>query len=170
MPPQTPQLDAPLWAQLLPFAIIALVLALRWRRRDRHQRVRTGALWVAPAIAVLFMGFGLWAMPHLDKTPLTFAALALGLALGIGAGIARAHTVKLSLHPETGEVMAQTGSYAILLLIVLFAVRYAARAEFASGHPALVFIEASMLFALGMIVTQRLATWRRIRQLRAGPA
>ncbi len=158
---------APLWAQLLPFAVIAVVFALRWRRRDRTTRVRTGWLWVAPVVATLAIGSGLWFMPHPALTPLTVLALAAGLAVGIGTGIARAHAVKLSLHPETGEVMAQTGSFAIVLLLVLIAVRYAARAEFAAGHTALLFIEASMLFALGMIVTQRLATFRRIRKLRS---
>jgi hypothetical protein len=63
--------------------------------------------------------------------------------------------------------MSQTGSFAIVLLLVLFAVRYVAKSELGGDHPALLLIEASMLFGLGMIVTQRLATWRRIRQLRA---
>lgn len=157
---------APLWAQILPFAVIAIVVALRWRRRDRHQRVRPGTLWIAPALAVAAIGGGLWFMPHLALTPLSLLALTAGLALGIGTGMARAHAVRLSLHPETGEVMSQTGGFAIVLLLVLFAVRYAARSEFAGPHPALAFIEASMLFGVGMIVTQRLATWQRIRQLR----
>ncbi len=167
--PAGPQPATPLWAQLLPLAIIALVFALRWRRRDQHQRVRPELLWVAPAFAVATIGAGLWFMPHLDKTPLAWLALVAGLGAGILTGAARAHAVKLSLHPETGEVMAQTGSFAIVLLLVLFAVRYFAKGSIGGDHPALLFVEASMLFGLGMIVSQRLATWQRIRQLRANP-
>ena len=155
----------PLWAQILPFAVIALVFALRWRRRDRAQRLRPGLLWIAPLIAVLGIGAGLWFLPHPSPTPLNIAALAAALALGIGAGIARAHTVKLSRHPETGEVMSQTGSFAIVLLLVLVGVRYVLRNEFSGPHPAVIFITASMVFALAMIVTQRVATFRRVRML-----
>lgn len=167
-PPANPA--TPFWAQLLPFALIALVFALRWRRRDRHQRIRPGLLWIAPAVAVAAIGTGLWLLPHLEKTPLAWLALAAGFGAGACVGAAHAHAVKLSLHPETGEVMSQTGSFAIVLLMVLFAVRYFAKGEMGGDHPGLLFVEVSMLFGLGMIVSQRLATWRRIRQLRAMPA
>ncbi len=141
----------PLWAQILPFAVIALVFALRWRRRNQAQRLRPGLLWVAPLIACLAIGTGLWFMPHPQPTTLNIIALMVAASLGIGAGIIRAHSVKLSRHPETGEVMSQTGSFAIVLLLVLFGVRFAMREQMAGPHPAIIFITASMVFALGMI-------------------
>ncbi len=64
------------------------------------------------------------------------------------------HSAALSVHPGSGAVMSQTGSFAVLMLIGLIGVRFAVRNELARAT----VVDASLLVALSRGVTQRLAT------------
>ena len=152
-------------AELLPYIVpLILVGVLYFRMRTSPARpVNVAALWIVPTIAVLGIGTELWFQPHSAFGPLAYAALAAALTLGIGMGTVRARTLSLRRCPDTGRVLMETSSFAFILLVILVIIRSALRNM--AGSLGTVAIDASMLFALGMIVTQRLTIWRRMRVL-----
>jgi Protein of unknown function (DUF1453) len=154
-------------AQFLPYIVpVIVVVALFFRTRPGRARpVSVNSLWIVPLVAVLGIGTALVAQPHAAFGPGAYAIFAVALAFGIGTGTLRARTLTLRRCPDTGKVLMETSSFAFLLLLALFGLRTLFRNM--SGSLGLVAIDASLLFALGMIVTQRLTIWMRVRSLPA---
>lgn len=153
--------------EFLPYVIpiiVVGVLLLR-NRPGRARPVRVTALWIVPLIAALAIGSGLYFQPHPTFYAGAYATFAGALALGIATGNLRARTLTLRRCPDTGKVLAETSSLAFLLLAALMLLRMTFRQM--SGSLGVISIDASMLFALGMIATQRLTIWRRVRTLPA---
>jgi hypothetical protein len=163
--------------RLLPILIPLAVLAVVLLRARRQQRIRASRLWIAPLFAALAIGSGLYFQPHPLFGLAQYAIMAVGAGLGIAAGMARAHTLRLSREAGSDVVLAQASPVAVLVIIVLLGTRMAMRQGSGidmAGNPALVpglwpatIIDASMLFALVMIVIQRVVLWRRIAALPA---
>lgn len=152
-------------AQFLPYVVPLIVIAVLYFRtsRSKPRPVSVNSLWIVPAIAVLGIGSALWFQPHPAFGIGAFAIFATALALGVGTGLLRARTLKLRRCEDTGKVLMETSSYAFLLLAALVLLRTAFRNI--SGGLGIVAVDASMLFALGMIVTQRITVWMRVRSL-----
>ena len=163
--------------RLLPILIPLLVIAVVLLRTRRQQRIRPGRLWIAPLLITIGIGMGLYFQPHPQFGLAQYAVMALGAGLGVAAGMARAHTLRLSREPGSDVVLAQASPVAVLVIIALLGARMAVREGSGvdmAGNPGLVpalwpatIIDASMLFALVMIVTQRVVLWRRIAALPA---
>jgi membrane protein CcdC involved in cytochrome C biogenesis len=151
--------------ELLPYLIPFIVLGILFLRMrpGRARPVRIASLWIAPLVATLGIGSALWFQPHPAFHVGAYAIFAVGLALGIGTGVLRAHTLTLRRCPDTDKVLMETSSFAFILLAALVLLRMAFRNM--SGSLGVVAVDASMLFALGMIVTQRLTIWMRVRTL-----
>jgi hypothetical protein len=151
--------------QLLPYLVPLIVVVVLYFRtsRAKPRPVSINMLWIVPAIAVLGIGSALWFQPHPAFGIGAFAIFAAALMLGIGTGSLRARTLTLRRCEDTGKVLMETSSYAFILLAALVLLRTAFRNV--SGGLGVVAIDASMLFALGMIVTQRLTIWMRVRAL-----
>jgi membrane protein CcdC involved in cytochrome C biogenesis len=152
--------------QSLPYILPLIVVGILFLRvrpgTERH--LKPAQLWIMPVVAGGMIAFGLYFSPHPDLTPLHVAILIAAVGAGIATGMARAHTV--SLRRDGDRIMAKTSSFAFLLLVALVLIRQSARSYFATSGGALA-IDASMLFALGMIITQRLTMWRRCKALSA---
>ncbi len=145
--------------------IVAAVLFIRFRRGTVPRPVNVASLWIIPAIAVVGIGSALWFAPHPDLTPLAIAVFCGATLLGIATGTLRARTLTLAHDTGTGRVTMQTSSYAFLLLAALVGVRATVRQYAASSG--MILVDATLLFALGMIVTQRLTIWQRVRALQS---
>jgi membrane protein CcdC involved in cytochrome C biogenesis len=144
----------------LPLVVVG-ILFLRVRPgTERH--LKPAQLWIMPIVAGAMIALGLYYSPHPDMTPLHIAILIAATGAGVATGMARAHTV--SLRRDGDRILAKTSSFAFLLLVALVLIRQSARSYFVTSGGALA-IDASMLFALGMIVTQRLTMWRRCKAL-----
>jgi small basic protein len=160
--------------RILPFAIPLLVVAAILLRARKPKRIYVGKLWIGPLCATLGISMGLWFTPHPPFGILQYAAMALAAGLGVAAGTARAHTLRLWREPATGHVLAQASPVALLAIIMLVGVRMAVRQtggiDPGSSTPGLwaaTIIDASMLFALGMVISQQFMLWRRIDALPA---
>lgn len=160
--------------RILPFAIPLLVVAVILLRARKPKRIHVGKLWIGPLFATLGISMGLWFTPHPPFGILQYAAMALAAGLGVAAGTARAHTLRLWREPGTGHVLAQASPVALLAIIVLVGVRMAVRQTgginpvgSTPGVWAATIIDASMLFALGMVISQQFMLWRRIDALPA---
>ncbi|WP_204350873.1 hypothetical protein, partial [Klebsiella pneumoniae] len=56
--------------QLIPIAIILVVLALRFRRLTRERPLRIERLWIVPALYLAITAFTFWNIP---PAPMTWA-------------------------------------------------------------------------------------------------
>ena len=154
----------------LPFVIIAVVLALRFRSMSRERPLKIGTLWVVPVIYLLLAGSMFFT---LTPPPLGWGFMLLGLAIGIALGWHRGKLIRISRDPESGELSQRASPLAILLLVALVVLKVGARAIFgetAAGHPnssAMLLTDAFIGFALGLLSATRLEIYLRARKLLA---
>lgn len=160
------------WLQtVLPFAIIAFVMFRRWKNIDKPVALRTGRMWIMPALLGVLIGVMLYAMP---PAPLGWGVFALGVVIGGAVGWQRARLMRFHLDEETGAVMVRQSPLAFLFIIALFMARrllipgreaQAAGQVASTGLP--IVTDALLGFALGMIIGMRIEMWRRAKALRA---
>jgi hypothetical protein len=159
-------------ATLLPFVIIAVVLALRFRSMGRVRPLKVGTLWIVPVIYLLLVGSMVYSLP---PSRVGWALLAAGVVIGAGLGWYRARFIHIERNPETGALTQRASPIAMLLLLGLVALKLGARAIFgdtAVAHPsssAMLLTDAFIGFALGLLSATRLELYLRARQL-AAPA
>ena len=153
---------------LITVCIVLLVLGLRIARSRHPRPLRINRLWIAPMGAGAGIGLGLWFQPHAAFTLTNYATFAAAIAAGVGVGVVRARSFRLTRDPETGQLMMQQHILAVLLIIGLVAGRSAVRNwAMQSGNAAAAgsIVDGLMLFALALIVTQQAVTWRRAREV-----
>jgi hypothetical protein len=143
---------------IIPIIAVAVMI---WRAR-RPQRLRVARMWIVPALLVPFIGMGLWFAPHPAASPLTLAVLPAALLAGVAFGISRARLTRLTRTAD-GTLMAQVSALGTVLLLALFALRGLLRTQTgAANAPAtILLVDGLMLFAVGMIVANRITLWRR---------
>jgi hypothetical protein len=155
---------------LLPFVIIAVVLALRMRSMSRERPLKMGTLWLVPAIYVLLVGSMLLTLP---PTPAGWALVVAGIALGGVLGWHRGKLIRITRNEETGELSQKASPLAMLLLLALIVLKFGARTMFgdtAAGHPssgAMLLTDAFLGFALGLLSLTRLELYLRARRILA---
>jgi len=161
-----------------PLIGIAIALAVILLRNRKPRPLKPQYMWIAPVLVIVAIGFGLWGMaqqPGLAHTPFgpgSWAILALGLVLGGLAGWQRGRMVTIERAPD-GTLLAQASPLGLILIVVLFASRSALRplleTHAAGWHlNALAIQDAFMLFAVGLVVMQRVEMYLRARRVLAG--
>jgi hypothetical protein len=151
---------------VIPIVIVAVVMALRWRRMSRMQRLRLETLWILPAIYLLIVALTFAAQP---PSTAGWAWSALALIVGAAIGWYRGRMMRIVVDPETHALSQQASPAAFLLLIVLVVARSATRQEFGGGdgasHGATLATDVAMAFALGLIGTTRVEMLLRGRRV-----
>ena len=164
------------WAQLVPIAVIGVVVALRLRGLSRPRPLRPLAMWLIPALLVVMAAGVLIGHP-----PDGLGWLALAGALGLGAmlGWQRGRFTRMERDPASGRVMLRQSPAAIMLLVAVIGLRWALRdaiggataGEIGAGHqpgPAVWLLTEAMLgFGLGFLGLFRLEIMLRARRLPA---
>ena len=79
-------------------AVIAIVLAIRWKRMSRVRPLKLETLWVFPTLYAALAAYMYWAHPP-QGWAWAFCALALGL--GAALGWQRGKMMRISVDPET---------------------------------------------------------------------
>jgi len=157
-------------ATLLPFVIVAVVLALRLRSMGRERPLKLSTLWVVPAVYLLIAGSMLFELP---PPPTGWILAVLGLVLGIAFGWYRGRFIHIERNAETGELRQRASPIAMLLLVALIVLKLGARAVFGEsaatqpGSSALLLTDAFLGFALGLLSATRLELFLRARRLLA---
>lgn len=163
--------------QLIPLIVIAIVLPLVLLRNRRPRTLHLRWMWVVPALIIPLIGFGLWGTAYADPMhasfgPVDWALLAAGLALGAAAGWWRGKMVVI--HKDTdGVLKAQASPLGLILIIAFLLGRNALRAVLEPhaaewGLNVLAVSDAFLLFAIGLVVTQRVEMYIRARRIMAG--
>jgi hypothetical protein len=162
----------PSWAAtLLPLAILVVIMLVRMRNLARARPLRGWPMVVLPAIYTALIAVMFAALPPSATGWLCFAG---GVVVGAAIGWQRARLMRLHLDPDTRQVMIRQSPAGLILLVVVAGLRRLVHPTGGTpgpGHPAmpasaLLFTDALVGFALGMIVAQRVELWRRSRALR----
>jgi hypothetical protein len=154
----------------LPFVIIAVVMALRFRSMSRERPLKLGTLWVVPLVYLLLAGSIFFS---LTPPPLGWGLMLLGLLIGVAIGWHRGKLIRITQDAQSGELSQRASPLAMVLLIALVALKLGARAIFgetAAGHPsssAMLLTDAFIGFALGLLSATRLEIYLRARKLLA---
>ena len=166
--------DVPLWQMLLLFAVIGIVLALRFKSITKPRPLRPGRLWIQPLILV-----GLAALTIGLKPPglLGSGLCLLAAAVGGLVGWHRGKMMRIEHDPATGKLTQAASPAAILLLLGVIAVRYMARSYFA-GQPTpgtldlktLLVTDVLLSFAVAMLAATRVEMAIRARAILAAAA
>lgn len=150
--------------------VLAVVLLLRFRSMGKERPLNPGTLWIVPVLYFLIAGSMLFA---LVPPPLGWGLLLAGLVIGIAAGWHRGKLILIRRNSETGELRQKASPLAMLLLLVLVALKLGARAIFgetAAGQPgssAMLLTDAFIGFALGLLSATRLELYLRARRIAA---
>jgi hypothetical protein len=153
---------------LLPFVIIAVVLALRLRSMSRERPLNVGTLWIIPVIYLALIASMLFALP---PTVGGWSLIAAGVVAGAVLGWHRAKLIRIERNAETGKLMQRASPLAMLLLVALIVLKLGARmifGETAAGQPgsaAMLMTDAFIGFALGLLSATRLELYLRARRL-----
>jgi len=129
-------------------------------------------MWVVPVVVLPLIGMGLFFTPHQPFGPVAWLAFAAALALGAAFGWWRGKTVTIQKMAD-GVLKAKASPLGVIVLVALLAGRTALRG-FLETHAAgwhvdaAVFTDAFLLFAVGLIVAQRLEMYIRARRVMAG--
>lgn len=160
--------------QIIPLVVIPLVLIIVLLRNRRPRTLRPKWMWVAPLLVMTGIGTGLYFTPHEPFGLMAWASFAAALGLGALAGWQRGRMVTIHKAAD-GTLKAQASPLGMVLIIVLLASRTALRgpmeAQAANWQiDAAVITDAFMLFAVGLVVAQRVEMYLRARRVIAGEA
>jgi Protein of unknown function (DUF1453) len=164
--------------KLIPLLVFPAVLVLVLLKNRRKRVLKPQLLWIMPAIVVPLIGLGIWGSSYSPRAvhapfgPDAWVVLALGAVLGGLAGWYRGKTVTIEKEPD-GSLMAQASPLGLILLVVLFAGRAGLRdlieTHAAEWHlNAMAVTDAFLVFAMGLIVLQRVEMYIRARRIQSG--
>jgi len=159
--------QAPWMSYVVPVVVVAVVMALRWRRMSRARRLRLETLWILPAVYAVIVGYVFTTSP---PTASAWGWSALGLAVGAAIGWYRGRMMQIHVDPATHALSQQASPAAFLLLIVLVVARGAARQELSGGHQpgshgVALATDIALSSALGLIASTRIEMTLRARRL-----
>lgn len=157
--------------QIIPLAVIPVVLILVLVRNRRPRTLHPQWMWVAPLLVMTGIGMGLYFTPHEPFGVIAWVSFAAALALGALAGWQRGRMVIIHKAAD-GTLKAQSSPLGMVLIIGLLTVRAALRgpmeAQAANWQvDAAVITDAFMLFAVGLVVAQRVEMYLRARKVMA---
>lgn len=149
------------------FAVLAGVVAFRWKRMSRPRPLKLERLWVLPALYAALC-VALYAQHPPRGVAWLFCAAAAGL--GVLLGWQRGRMMRIAVDPDT-HALNQRGSPAALLFIVaLVATRSGARIAVERGGwdtDPFVVTDVLMAMALGLFAAMRVEMFLRGRRLLA---
>ena len=166
-------MDPKLLQTVLPIVIIAVVFAFRFRNLRKPRPYKPEWQWVMPLVMALLFGFLLVTLP---PTPLGWALLFMGLAIGAFVGIKRGQLMHFERDPISGGLLVRQSPAALIFLFVIMATRRVfspgggAPSADAAGHippAAMLATDAAIGFAFGMLLLLR---WTMRQRALAVPA
>lgn len=169
MPPHAP--PTPL-VYLIPVLIILPLLYLRLRRAMKPQVLKLNQLWIRPALYVVIAALVVLApqpgsQPLVAQDAIWFMLAAL---LGAAGGWQMGRVTAIHVDAEKGTLMATGGQAAMIIIIVLIAVRMGVRTglnlEASAWHlNVAVITDASIVFAGFLFAARGLEMYLRARQV-----
>ena len=153
-----------IWTALLPLIFIGIALV----RGSQARNLRVERLWISPVIVLVGIGLTISQTP--PASALGIALDVLAIAIGAGMGWWRGRSTNITVNPDTHALTSKASAVGMILILGIFAVRYAMR-TYASESASLLHAsvndisDAVLLLAVGLVCAQRLEMWLRARRL-----
>ena len=152
----------------IPLVVIAIVMAIRWRRMNRVRPLKLERLWMLPALYAVVIGITVSRFPPQGWGWL-FCLIA--LALGAALGWQRGKMMRITLDPVTHTLGQSSSPAALLFIVLLIVVRNGAKGAISYAGPAgldpMAITDILMALALGLFTAQRLEMYLRGRRMLA---
>ena len=150
---------------------VVIALAIVMLRNRRPRKLRIELLWVRPVLFTAILLATLVAAPP-PLTPLSLGLMAAGLALGCVLGWQRGRFQRIEVDPETHAITTRASPIGMVFILALMFARIGLRDVLAQNAatlhlPAAAAVDALIVLAAGMFVTQGLEMWLRARKLLA---
>ena len=148
--------------------VVVLVIGLRLFRMRQTRRLRLEMLWVVPAIYLVFAAILFTEYP---PTATGWLICFAGLAVGGAIGWQRGKLMKIEVDPETHTLNQKASPAALLFIVALVLIRFAARQALAGGDGygfhlnAMLITDVLIAFALGLFAVTRLEMYLRAKRL-----
>lgn len=152
------------WIYLVPLIAVATIVV----RNARERRLKVERLWVSPVLFLVLIGLIFSNQP--PPSPLMLLVDVAALGLGAFAGWWRGRLTRITVDPATHVLTSKTAPVGMLLILAIFAVRYALR-SFGTETAGLLHVsalqltDALMLLAVGIVCAQRLEIALRATRL-----
>src|SRR5215469_12224504 len=157
---------------VIPILVLLPLIYLRLRRMMRPQPLKLNRLWIRPVI-ILVLGVSVLgaAPPPVADLPWFAAALVIGSILGWQWG----RLMAIHIDPEKGTLMTRGSQAALIVMILLLALRVGLRAglrlEAAAWHlDAVLITDGFIVFAAFLFGVRGLEMYLRARRILAGGA
>lgn len=157
------------WGQIIPLAVVGLVLALRLRGLSRPSPLRVRTMWLGPVVFTVLAGLLLGNHPPDGPGWLAFGG---ALALGAALGWQRGRFTRMEREAPGGRIMLRQSPAGIVLLVLVIAARWALRGAMGGGDPAhatgpavWLLLDGTLGFALGFVGVYRLEIALRARRI-----
>jgi hypothetical protein len=139
-------------------------------RSRRPRPLNLHLMWIVPLLVIVGIGMGLYFTPHEPFGPWAYAGFGFALIVGGVAGWWRGRTVDIHRDAESGRLMAQPSPLGIILIVGLLVARRSLDAYLIANAGAwqlnaVAVTDAFMLFAVGLVVAQRIEMFLRGRAL-----
>jgi hypothetical protein len=154
---------------LIPSLIGLLLIAWVVRRNLRSRKLQMDRMLLFPGILLLITTYMFVSDPPRELW--VWGTLAGALALGGLLGWHRGKLTPITHDPDTGELIAQPSIAAAVLILAVFAIRFALRAWLAAApganhnHVSVVVTNALLIFSVGVVAVQRIEMYLRCRRL-----
>lgn len=149
--------------------VIAIVLAIRWRRMSRVRPLKLETLWVFPTLYAGLAAYMYWAHP---PEGWAWAFCAIALALGAGLGWQRGKMMRITVDPESHALNQSASPAAVLFIVALILARNGARMALGTGTGdnalhlnAIAVTDMLIAFGLGLFALQRIEMYLRAKRL-----
>lgn len=162
---------------IAPLIVVALI-AIRLTRATKPRQVKPNRLWIGPVYVLVGM-IAVFANPLLGRpfaNPLAIPLYFGAAAIGLGVGYLRARHQEFSIDPESGAVMSKASPIAMFLFLGLFLVRFGLNQWMGAGPQTamagrlpsanlVLYTDAMLFFAFGMVTASAWEVWHRTRPL-----
>ncbi|MEA1082883.1 CcdC protein domain-containing protein [Sphingomonas sp. CD22] len=154
---------------VVPLVVVAVVMAIRWKRMGRVRPLTLEHLWILPAIYAVVIGVTFARFPP-QGWGWAFCLVAVGL--GAALGWQRGKMMRITLDPETHRLGQTSSPAALLFIVLLIVVRSSARGALSYAGPVgldpMAITDVLMALALGLFSAQRLEMYLRGKRMLAG--
>jgi hypothetical protein len=145
--------------------VIAVVMAIRWKRMSRQTPLRLERLWILPAVYAVVLAVTFSQFPPVGWG---WGFCALALVAGAALGWQRGRMMRIAVDPVTHALSQTSSPAAVLFILAIVLLRQGARAGAGWTHlDAMAATDMLMALALGLFAAQRLEMFLRARALLA---
>ncbi len=153
--------NVPWWMQLLPLAVVVVVLAIRF---VRPQRISLTRMWIQPLILVALTGWTIYATEALNPAPAweIAAALLVGGVVGIPFGILRGMHTDVRPTERPGVMYLGSSWVTIVIFVVAFGLRSVVRLAMPHrGSLSTAIGDGLLAFAITFVVASYIVIFRK---------